>query len=752
MADNLNLGHHLIPFSSSCVDFDPSNVDISSLPSFEGIDMEQLLSDIELHVARETGGAIGGHTDHQQRNSHQRPDGGHTPVDSSKGSPDDEVITGDDCELDSGFSSDSVATPPSSASSDDFDQGPFAGHHFASRPKMSRGSSLSSNGSTSSSSDMCTSPVPDSDPSTSGDNASCRPSPSVSPPLNSDPFLSFTGSSLLDTFGCGHGSDHAADSIMASSQSMEVDLRAHLSQTGHCSVWDSPPSSSTNSFDEALELSDTINGPAAAMMDDTDDFPLLSDDSIWDTFINSKPVRHHQRGQLPAKWRHWALLEVCPSQVQLPPPLPLNSSLATLLQQKTLPVAKGHLAKPAVVKTSTSNAATKGNMAAPNKVTHMISATGHLCGPNGQVGRKITLGNLSTSSLSSLSSHNNKSNTLMVGTSTTVPFTINRKPLVTHSTLSLGNGTKTGTAGCSLNSSNGSSNTPSNTVSPTATTTNLLGSSEAAGGGGSVANQLIFTGNGKIASLSGGHLAGNGSRTASLGANHIIINYSDLGVTSSKNGQVTLSTASGKNLVLTTSSSALKRPLTIGSASLVTGGAPGGGTLSTVPSGSVPSSVLPNAKRLKDSNGLPATIRPLSSTTVLKPPAVPGSGSVLMNLLVNGEDVVNGYTRPQMSSFSSLNSSRQATCGAVGNMHGNQRPSGGPHYRLTGGHDSGSTGSAKFGSHVLNGKSKTNNGGCVLSDMFTSSSSSTVTTDPLYSMSCSNDSLAIGVSPFGDIR
>ena len=314
-------------------------LDLDNLPSFDGLDMDDLLHDIDLMNAS--------------------PASQSSPSD-CQGSPIDDVsieesfphatsifntldfprrkfedcITGDS---DSGISS--ISGSPSAHRQDSIDKSPVT-----------------------------------------GDSVSLGASADRVSPLNNDPFLSFTGNPTLDP-------GRASPSTLRTAPSLDFTSAATLyGSDTRCtegkessSVWDSPPSSSSSSFGTSdLDLCADFHDDAVHRSGEESsrggtgggDFPLLNDESIWESFVRSSLSDiMSPDGLLPENNRNESMISNSTMKPP-PPPLPLTSNLAMLLQQ-TLPQVKSQPMMKRVMNTmkATSAAASGSN----NNVTKFIS-------------------------------------------------------------------------------------------------------------------------------------------------------------------------------------------------------------------------------------------------------------------------------------------------------------------------------------------------------------------------------------------
>lgn len=293
-------------------------LDLDNLPSFDGLDMDDLLHDIDLMNASTSQSS---------------------PSD-CQGSPLDDVSP-----LDEAFPH---------ATNSLFNSLDFPRHKFEDGITGDSDSGISS---------MSASPsdhrqdsidkLPAGDISTLGSTTTDRVSP-----LNNDPFLSFTGNPCLDTGRSSPATLRTAPSSLdpfhGSAATLYEPPDHHrglpLNDDKESSVWDSPPSSSSSSFGAGdLDLCADLNDDARREEKSragagSEDFPLLNDDeSIWESFVRSSLSDIMSPDGLLPENRTESTSTVS-SMKPPPPPLPLTSNLAMLLQQ-TLPQVKSQPAK-----------------------------------------------------------------------------------------------------------------------------------------------------------------------------------------------------------------------------------------------------------------------------------------------------------------------------------------------------------------------------------------------------------------------
>lgn len=173
-------------------------------------------------------------------------------------------------------------------------------------------------------------------------------------PLNNDPFL-YTGNLSLDVGRTSPSTFRTAPSTLVDDTSATTlygsDRRTEKEES---SVWDSPPSSSSSSFGTSdLDLCADLNDAAhhgETSRTEGEDFPLLNDESIWESFVRSNLSDiMSPDGLLPENRTETSNLVT--SMKPPPPPLPLTSNLAMLLQQ-TLPQVKSQAPKRATTKSA----------------------------------------------------------------------------------------------------------------------------------------------------------------------------------------------------------------------------------------------------------------------------------------------------------------------------------------------------------------------------------------------------------------
>lgn len=317
-------------------------LDLDNLPSFDGLDMDDLLHDIDLMNAS--------------------PASQSSPSD-CQGSPIDDVsieesfphassifntldfprrkfedcITGDS---DSGISS--ISGSPSAHRQDSIDKSPVT-----------------------------------------GDSVSLGVSTDRVSPLNNDPFLSFTGNPTLDPGRASPSTLRTAPSLdftLPGSGATLYGSDTRCTEGKESSVWDSPPSSSSSSFGTSdLDLCADFHDDAVHRSGEESsrgtggggDFPLLNDESIWESFVRSSLSDiMSPDGLLPENNRNESIISNSTMKPP-PPPLPPTSNLAMLLQQ-TLPRVKSQPMMKRVMSTTkgTSAAASGSNN---NNVTKFIS-------------------------------------------------------------------------------------------------------------------------------------------------------------------------------------------------------------------------------------------------------------------------------------------------------------------------------------------------------------------------------------------
>lgn len=294
-------------------------LDLDNLPSFDGLDMDDLLHDIDLMNAS-----------------------------ASQSSP-------SDCQ---GSSLDDVCALDDSsphATNSLFNSLDFPRHKFEDGITGDSDSGISSiSASPSDHRQDSIDKLPTGDISTLGTTTTDRVSP-----LNNDPFLSFTGNPCLDT---GRSSPATLRTALPSLDPFHGSPATLYDPPDHCrglplsddkesSVWDSPPSSSSSSFGTSdLDLCADLNDDArreensARAGAGNEDFPLLNDDeSIWESFVRSSLTDIMSPDGLLSENRAESTSTISYMKPP-PPPLPLTSNLAMLLQQ-TLPLVKPQPAK-----------------------------------------------------------------------------------------------------------------------------------------------------------------------------------------------------------------------------------------------------------------------------------------------------------------------------------------------------------------------------------------------------------------------
>ncbi|RWS15601.1 hypoxia-inducible factor 1-alpha-like protein, partial [Dinothrombium tinctorium] len=174
--------------------------------------------------------------------------------------------------------------------------------------------------------------------------------------LSNDPFLSFSNSGVLENFQTQISASKSPNIYIANTGSDVL-----CSNTS--SVWDSPPPSSnnstlTNDLDICTSLEDELDSHTP-QMPLGDDFSLLSDDSMWDSFINSSMNINDLMNSddfLPTKSNNSDLIGNIVSNGKGPAPtLPLNSNLAMLLQGPSPVVSNASSEKIANLNSKNSN-------------------------------------------------------------------------------------------------------------------------------------------------------------------------------------------------------------------------------------------------------------------------------------------------------------------------------------------------------------------------------------------------------------
>lgn len=286
-------------------------LDLDNLPSFDGLDMEDLLLDIDL------------------MNASTSPQS--SPSDCQGGSS-----------LDDGSMLDDVFP---SASNPLFSSLDFPRRKFEDGIAGDSDSGISSG--SGSPSDPHQDPVDKLPNSVTLGSSTDRVSP-----LNNDPFL-FTGNPSLDV-------GRSSPSTFRSAPSTSVDDSGagtlygsdRRTEDKESSVWDSPPSSSSSSFGTSdLDLCADLNDAhGETSRTEGEDFPLLNYESIWESFVRSNLSDiMSPDGLLPENRTETPNL--VNSMKPPPPPLPLTSNLAMLLQQ-TLPQVKSSPAKRSTTKSA----------------------------------------------------------------------------------------------------------------------------------------------------------------------------------------------------------------------------------------------------------------------------------------------------------------------------------------------------------------------------------------------------------------
>lgn len=303
-------------------------LDLDNLPSFDGLDMDDLLHDIDLMNA--------------------------SPSQSSpsdcQGSPLDDVST-----LDEAFPH---------ATNSLFNSLDFPERKFEDGIAGDSDSGISSiSGSPSDHRQDSVDKLPGGDNVAASDRVS---------PLNNDPFLSFTGNPSLDTGRASPSTLRTAPSLDFSLQGSAATLFGPDSRGSsfteeeeekESSVWDSPPSSASSTFGTSdLDLCADLNDAAHRVessrgAEGEEDFPLLNDESVWESFVRSSLSDIMSPDGLLPEHRNDSSNTITYMRPP-PPPLPLTSNLAMLLQQ-TLPQVKSQPPK----RVSSKSAITGSNVA-----------------------------------------------------------------------------------------------------------------------------------------------------------------------------------------------------------------------------------------------------------------------------------------------------------------------------------------------------------------------------------------------------
>lgn len=318
-------------------------LDLDNLPSFDGLDMDDLLHDIDLMNAS--------------------PASQSSPSD-CQGSPIDDVSI-----------EESFPHATSIFSTLDFPRRKF--EDCITGDSDSGISSISGSPSAHRQDSIEKSPV-------TGDSVSLGVSADRVSPLNNDPFLSFTGNPALDP-------GRASPSTLRTAPSLEFTLPVGGAATLYgsdtrctegkesSSVWDSPPSSSSSSFGTSdLDLCADFHDDAVHRSGEESsrtgtggggDFPLLNDESIWESFVRSSLSDiMSPDGFLPENNRNESIINNSTMKPP-PPPLPLTSNLAMLLQQ-TLPQVKS---QPIMKRVMSTTKATSPASGSNNNVTKFIN-------------------------------------------------------------------------------------------------------------------------------------------------------------------------------------------------------------------------------------------------------------------------------------------------------------------------------------------------------------------------------------------
>lgn len=321
-------------------------LDLDNLPSFDGLDMDDLLHDIDLMNASPS----------------------HSSPSDCQGSPVDDVSI-----------EESFPHASSIFNTLDFPRRKF--EDCITGDSDSGISSISGSPSAHRQDSIEKSPV-------SGDSVSLGVSADRVSPLNNDPFLSFTGNPTLDPGRASPSTLRTAPSLdftLPGSGATLYGSDTRCAEGKESSVWDSPPSSSSSSFGTSdLDLCADFHDDAVRRSGEESsragtggggDFPLLNDESIWESFVRSSLSDiMSPDGLLPENNRNESTISNSTMKPP-PPPLPLTSNLAMLLQQ-TLPQVKSQpMMKRVMSTTKATSAAASGsnNNNNNNNVTKFIS-------------------------------------------------------------------------------------------------------------------------------------------------------------------------------------------------------------------------------------------------------------------------------------------------------------------------------------------------------------------------------------------